>query len=560
MVGTSWEITGYDRQAAAKLFRSGINPLVSVLLVSRGITELESVKQRISEDMTLTSPFSFKDMDRAAARIQRAIANSEHVAVYGDYDVDGITSCALMSDFLRGKGLECETFIPNRLEDGYGVNVAELEKLSSLGVTLIITVDCGVTAIKECEKAAQLGLDMVITDHHECGDTLPKACAIVNPRQPGCPSTSKNLAGVGVAFKVACAVEGENEQDRLFTEYCDLVILGTIADAVPVTGENRTIIRRGLPILRKCNRLGLRMLCESACIDGKKLSVGSIGFGLAPRINAAGRIGSADTALQLLTSEDPKCARKLANALCELNDERRKIEGDMLLEANRMLDPARPANEPIILNSSEWHQGVAGIVASRLVDKYNVPVIIICESGGIGRGSCRSIDNYNIYAALCECKELFINYGGHDQAAGLTIESGKIEEFKRRFNSLPRIEYSGKCKKLHIDFEVIKPILLSLENVEAMEMLEPYGIANPQPVMCMRDVKIAEIIPLSGGRHTKMRVIKGNTEFETVFFGKSPEEIGEYKGIYISIAFTPQINNYMGRRSVQLRIEDIFGG
>lgn len=560
MIGTSWEIAGFDRQTAAGLFRAGINPLVSVILASRGITELGDALRAISDDMTLTNPLTFKGMERAAARIRGAIERSEHVAVYGDYDVDGITSSALMSDYLRGKGLRCETYIPNRLEDGYGVNVAGLEKLASLGVTLVITVDCGVTAIAECERAERLGLDMVITDHHECGDELPNVCAIVNPRQPGCASESKNLAGVGVAFKVVCAVEGADKEDELFDRYCDLVILGTIADAVPVTGENRTIIRRGLPTLRECGRLGLRMLCESAGIDAKRLTAGSIGFIIAPRINAAGRIGSADTALRLLISEKPEDARTLANELCALNDKRREIESKMLSDADGMLDPARPPDEPIILYSENWHQGVAGIVASRLADKYNVPVIIICVSGDIGRGSCRSDDNYNIYDALRECKDYFINYGGHGQAAGLTIERDKIEEFKRTLLALPRPEYGGGRRRLHIDFEVVKPTLLSLENVGAMAMLEPYGTANPLPVMCMRDVKITEIIPLSGGRHTKMRVVKNGVEFETIFFGKSPEEIDKFRGINVSIAFTPQINEYMGRRSVQLKLEDIFGG
>ena len=551
-----WNITGYDRDTAVNLCHQGINPLVAVVLASRGLSQdVDSIR---CGNNALSDPMLMADMDKAARRVRQAIDNREHVAVYGDYDVDGITSSCLMADYLRGKGLRCDIYIPDRLEEGYGVKSQALDTIRSWGATLVITVDCGITAAAEAVYAREIGLDMVITDHHECGIELPEALAAVDPRRPDCQSPAKDLAGVGVAFKLICAVEGTGSQERMLEEYGDLVASGTIADVMPVTGENRIIIKKGLEQIRSGKRPGIGELCQAAGLSGKRTSVMNVGFVIAPRINAAGRIGSTDTAIKLLMTKDREEAAALAAQLCELNKERQRIEAEMFKEAAEKLGGGEPS-EPVVLASSHWHQGVAGIVASKMVERSGMPAVIICVKDGVGRGSCRSIEGFNIYEALAKCSEMLLSFGGHEMAAGLTIEEGRIGDLRK---ALGNIFTQGPAvpreRTLNVDFEVIKPRLMTLENVEALETLEPYGTGNPQPLLCMRDVTVESVTSLGDGKHTKMWLSKGGNTFEAVFFSKSVKELGAKAGISADAAFVPQINEFRGRRGVQLNLVDFI--
>ncbi len=540
------------------LCRAGVNPLAAVVLSSRGVRDMAGVEDFLRADLSvLSDPMEFRDMDAAAKRVKRAIEDREHVAVYGDYDVDGITSSCLVAEYLRSKGLACDIYIPERLEEGYGVKAAALDTLKDRGVSLVITVDCGITASEEARHARDIGVEMVITDHHQCSGTIPEAVAAVDPKRPDCPSGSKDLAGVGVAFKLICALEGPEGVEGLLEKYADLVAVGTIADVMPVTGENRTLIKRGLEEIKRGRRPGIQKLREASGIDGKTPTVGNIGFAVAPRINAAGRLGTTDVAVELLLTRNGERAGNLARELCALNKERQRIEGEMYREALEMLDRRPPEGRPIVLSSHTWHQGVCGIVASRVSERYGLPAVMICVKDGVGRGSCRSVEGFNLYEAISACRDKLLSFGGHALAAGLTVREDKIDELR---DALGR-EYEASrgdipAKTVRIDLEVIKPELLSLQNVEALDALEPYGPGNPQPVLCMTDVTVENAAGLSDDKHTKLWVSLSGQVFEAVYFSKGPEELGVKVGGRAAIAFTPQINEFRGRRSVQLCLSD----
>ena len=554
-----WEISGYDRDVAVKLVHDGVNPLLAVLLASRGLSGREDVRFLTEEScLPLYDPMQMRDMDRAVARLRRAIEDREHVAVHGDYDVDGLTSVCLLTNYLRGKGLTCETYIPERLE-GYGVKAQSLELLREKGVTLVITVDCGITAAEEAEYAKTLGLDMIITDHHECKERLPDAAAVIDPKRPDCSYPNCALAGVGVAFKLVCAMEGADRTDALLSEYGDLVALGTIADVMPVVGENRLLIRRGVEEIRRGGRAGIRHLAvASGCESSRDVSMNCVGFSLAPRLNAAGRLGNISAALELLMAQDDETAERLAQELCEMNRTRQQMVNDVYGDAVRMLEADPPEGRPIVIASDKWHQGVAGIVASRLAEAYLLPAVVICVENGSGRGSCRSVGDFNLFAVLSKCADLLDHFGGHEMAAGLTVREDLIPELRRRLGEA----YSAAAAKiskpaLHVDFEVVKPGLLTVENVESLSLLEPFGNGNPSPLLCMQNVGVTGVIPLSGGRHTKLTVRKNGESFDCIFFCRTAKEIGVREGDTADLAFTPQINEFRGRRSVQFLLADV---
>ena len=552
-----WNVRGYDRGEAVRLCRRGLNPMVAVLLASRGITDADALSDWLRDDLSaLSDPLSFQDMDRARDRVRQALERGEHVAVYGDYDVDGITASCLVADYLRGRGLVCDIYIPQRLEEGYGVKAAALDTIKGWGCTLVITVDCGITALEEAAYAAGIGLDLVITDHHRCGETVPAALAAVDPMRPDCRSASKNLAGVGVAFKLICAVEGPGSEEKLLDRYGDLVAAGTVADVMPVTGENRVLIKRGLQRMYRGERPGFLELRAASGLDNRPPTVSNVGFAIAPRVNAAGRLGSTATAVELLLTRDRRRASVLADELCALNRERQRIESGMFHEALAMLESFPDRTKPIVLASDTWHQGVCGIVASRISEKFNVPAVMISVKDGVGRGSCRSVEGFNLYDALSRCRDVLLGFGGHEMAAGLTVSRENIGALREALGKL----YEGAAapeRVLNVDFEVIKPELLSLANVEALDSMEPYGAGNPTPVLCMRDAVVENVAALSEGRHTKLWLRKGGAVFEALFFSRRPEELGVRAGDRVDAAFTPQINEFRGRRTVQLSLDDI---
>ena len=556
---SEWNIGGFDRDAAVRFCRVGINPLVAVFLAARGIGSIDGARALMGGGAdAICDPFRLADMDKAVSRIYAAIDGGEHIAVYGDYDVDGMTSCAIMSLWLGSKGADFEIYIPSRLGEGYGLNCPALKTLKSRGAGLVITVDCGATAIAEARYARELGLGLVITDHHECKDELPVADAVVDPKRHDCPYPNKALAGVGVTFKLVCALEGDCLSDEMFRKYGDLVAIGTIADVMPLLGENREMIRRGLRVLNYAPRVGLRSLMSEHYIDGKRINTATVGFVLAPRLNAAGRMGRTELSVKLLLTSDEAEAERLTAELMHLTSERRRIETEMFGEAESMMPETAP-DGPIVLARRHWFQGVTGIVAAKMAERYLVPAIIISiDDEGVGHGSCRSIGSFGIHGALRSCEELLVNYGGHDMASGLTIAEGNVDEFRRRINQyyherVGAARIPGFC----LDFEVEKPELLTIRNVEALADLEPFGSGNPPPCLCIREAALSSVFSIGDGKHTRFKIEKSGRMFDCIFFAMPTEEFGFSEDMTVDVAFEPQINEFRGRSSVQLMVFDV---
>jgi len=557
----SWDINGFNRDSAVRLCENGINPLVSVFLASRNITETADAHAVIGTDpVSFNDPFLMADMDKAVSRIRKAVTDGEKIAVYGDYDVDGMTASVILAIWLRSKDADFEIYIPGRFEEGYGLNNAALSDLKDRGVGLVITVDCGITGLVEARHAKKLGLGLVITDHHECRDTLPEADAVIDPKRPDCPYPFKSLSGVGVAFKLVCALEGDYLSDAIFREYSELVAIGTVADVMPVIDENRELIRRGLRVLNDDPRPGIRRLLQEAGTVPGKVTASTISFTIAPRLNAAGRMGQPDLSVDILLTDSAQEAEKLAVELNRLNTERRSLEIEISEQATAMLPEAGP-DGPVVLACEGWYQGVAGIVASKMAERYKLPVIIISLADGVGRGSCRSYGSFSIYDALCSCEDILDTYGGHGMAAGITVAEENIGELRRRVISC----YHTKTKEappsgLTVDFEVEKPELLTLDNVEALERLEPFGNGNPSPCLCMTGAVATVVQSIGAGKHTRLKINKSGKMLDCVFFSVAAEDLGVSEGELVDVAFEPQINEYRGRSSVQLQLLDIRPG
>lgn len=555
----SWKIPNIAASginADERLVADGLPPLLAAVLASRGMSDLEQAREFLcgGSAAQLHDPMLMRDMDRAVGRIRQAVAENELVAVYGDYDVDGISSSCLMADCLRSMGIDCRLYIPDRVEEGYGLNRSAIKHLRDSGVTLIVTVDCGVTAVDEVLYAGSLGVDMLITDHHECKQEIPDAVAVVNPKRPDCEYPYKSLAGVGVAFKLACALLGDGQ--LALKKYSELVAMGTVADVMPMTGENRFLIRCGLERMASFANPGLAALMREAGVDGKRLTAMTIGFSIAPRLNAAGRLGYSDVAAELLLCGSvPRC-EQLAGELCRMNRDRQKIELDIWEQAMSMLEGEQP-NAPIVLAGESWHQGVIGIAASRLAEAFSLPVVIICIDGDKGKGSCRSFGGFNLYNALTACEHELESFGGHALAAGLNIHRDRVDSFRSALAEYYLRHRPEHGPQLNVDVCIGDPSLLDMKNVAALERLEPCGSGNPRPVLCMMGAVLDGITPIGAGKHVKLRVRKFGCVFDCVFFSRSAESLGVRPGERVDIAFFPQINEFRGRTSVQLLLTDL---
>jgi single-stranded-DNA-specific exonuclease len=556
----AWRVGIFDPACARAIWKAGVcGRLTAALLSARGIFTPEMASEFLREDLgLLQDPLAMKDMDKAAARIRSAVAAGEVVAVYGDYDVDGITSTALMTSWLRRQGNTVIPYIPDRLTEGYGISEEALASLAEQGVTLVVTVDCGVTAAQQIRYAAEKGMDVVVTDHHECVGELPRAVAVVDPHRKDDTYPFKGLAGVGVAFKLLCALEGPEKVDQLLEAYGALTALGTIADIMPVVGENRVLMRRGVRVLREREHAGLDSLMAAIFVDKKSISGSDISFSLVPKLNAAGRMGRVRVAFDLLMEEDKREAHRLAAELCAMNAERRSVEDRVYGEALGMLGDARHLEEPIVLASERWHHGVSGIVASRLAERFGVPAVIICLEGEEGRGSCRSYGDFRIFAALESVRDELTSFGGHELAAGLTLRRERIDALRRRLGAYYRAHEGDRAQmRMFIDFCVEDPSLLTLEEIEALKLMAPWGVGNPPPTLCMRDVFVEAVIPIGGDKHLKLIGVKGGIRFDCVFFGVSVRELGVRPGSLVDLAFEPGINDFRGMRSVQLLLRDV---
>ena len=550
-----WKVSQLEAGAVNALVGSGYAPLAAMVLASRGIGDDRQARAYLDCNAPLLDPFLMTDMDKAAGRVGLAMSRGEKIAVFGDYDVDGITATCLLTDFLRRHGADVVSYIPGRLEEGYGLNPIAIHQLHAEGVKLIVTVDCGITAVSEAELCKQLGIDLVITDHHECKQTLPAAVAVVDPHRCDGGYPHKNLSGVGVAFKLASALCGS--QETVLEEYADMVCLGTVADVMPLQGENRVFVARGLESLAHTKRPGIAALMAECGCSPETVSASSIGFMLAPRINAAGRMGQIDLAVELFLTDDPDKAAEAARGLCELNRQRQTVESEIYRQAVAMLPMGKPP-EAIVLADESWHQGVVGIVASRIAEEYACPTFLICLDGEHGKASSRSHGGFNLFASLSALSPLLESYGGHELAAGFTISRANIPEFRRQICALAAQYYTDDVPRTVLDVDcAVSPELLTLHNVDSLQMLEPCGNGCPKPVLMMKNLTIDRISMVGGGRHMRLRLCSGHTYLNAIYFSANPQTVSIQPGDLVDVAFTPQVNEFRGTRTVQMNVIDI---
>ena len=550
-----WKVSQLEAGAVNALVGSGYAPLAAMVLASRGIGDDRQARAYLDCNAPLLDPFLMTDMDKAAGRVGLAMSRGEKIAVFGDYDVDGITATCLLTDFLRRHGADVVSYIPGRLEEGYGLNPIAIHQLHAEGVKLIVTVDCGITAVNEAELCKQLGIDLVITDHHECKQTLPAAVAVVDPHRCDGGYPHKNLSGVGVAFKLASALCGS--QEKVLEEYADMVCLGTVADVMPLQGENRVFVARGLESLAHTKRPGIAALMAECGCAPETVSASSIGFMLAPRINAAGRMGQIDLAVELFLTDDPDKAAEAARGLCELNRQRQAVESEIYRQAVSMLPMGKPP-EAIVLADESWHQGVVGIVASRIAEEYACPTFLICLDGEHGKASSRSHGGFNLFASLSALSPLLESYGGHELAAGFTISRANIPEFRRQICALAAQYYTDDVPRTVLDVDcAVSPELLTLHNVDSLQMLEPCGNGCPKPVLMMKNLTIDRISMVGGGRHMRLRLCSGHTYPNAIYFSANPQTVSIQPGDLVDVAFTPQVNEFRGTRTVQMNVIDI---
>ena len=542
-----------------------ISTITSQLLINRGISDIQQAERFLSSTLSdIRSPFGMKGMKEGVERVLKALHNKEKIAIYGDYDVDGITSTSILLMFLKSAGVNVSYYIPERIAEGYGLNADAISKLAERGVALLITVDCGISDHPEVKLAKELGMDVIVTDHHEVPDYLPPAYAIINPKQSGCPFPFKNLAGVGVAFNFIIALratlrdEGfwkEKEVPNL-KEYLDLVALGTIADVVPLVDENRIFVKYGLMELTASTKPGIIALKEISGLNDVPINAGMVGYRLAPRINAAGRVGKGVDGVRLLTSESYDEAASIAKLLDDGNKERQGLEEVILREATEMVESGLIFDrKSIVLASESWHPGVIGIVASRIAEKYYRPTVMIALKNGIGKGSARSIHSFMLYEGLKECSHLLNEFGGHDYAAGLSINEENIEKFRDAFERVASNKLSDEDMVPEMDIDATMDLNDVTEGlVKELDNLAPFGEANPEPLLCSTGLGIADC-KVVGNNHLKMRVKQGRTVRDAIGFGMGNLNLSP--GINLDTAFIPQINLWNGGKSIQLKLKDV---
>ncbi len=553
-----WLVSKGSKDLAAQIAQElSVDPFAALLVTSRGFDNIDEINDFFDADAPLSlSPLSIADMGKAAERINRAIDDFELICVFGDYDADGVTATALLYSYLETRGANVIRYIPDRLTEGYGLNVGAVEELADRGVKLIVTVDNGVSAIEEAVRVKELGMELIVTDHHKVGDVLPDAYAVVDPHRADCRSVFKEMSGVGVAFKLVCALEGD-DGDILIEEYGDLVALGTIGDVVSLTGENRVMVRRGLRLMNDCPRPGICALMEAAGVGDKLFSASTAAFMICPRINAAGRMGSAEKALELLLCEDDETAELLADEINAMNALRQKTETDIFASAVSMLASGSDlSNDRVIVVDGEgWHQGVIGIVAARITEKYGRPSVVISRDGEFAKGSCRSIDGFSIYDAIESVSDCLDHFGGHTLAAGLGLKSSKIAEFRRRIN-----EYAADKEMpfavQKIDCRLL-PNSISLDMLSSLSLLEPFGAGNPQPCFGLFGVRIEETAAVSDGKHIRMIVSKNGARTGVVFFGMPEKRFPFEKGDTVDLAVNLDRNVYNGEERVSVIVRGI---
>lgn len=534
-----------------------INPVLALLLTARGITTPEEVLSFLAGQEEEVDPFDFTDMEVAVNRITRALEKKEKMLVYGDYDVDGITSTVLLYTYLRRQGADVVYRVPTR-EQGYGLHDEDVLWAAEQGITLLITVDNGISLVSQITLANEKGIDVVVTDHHQPPEELPPAVAVVDPHRADCESTCKNYAGVGVAFMLACALEGDGE--AVLAQYGDLLTLGTIGDVMPLTDFMRDLMRRGIELLNASNRPGLLALRRVAGYEDKELSARSVSFSLVPRLNAAGRMGDPDLAVRLLLTEDIAEAQSLAEALEDMNARRQTVGNDISAQAEECIahHPEWLYDRVLVVDGEGWHFGVLGIIAARLAERYGKPTFVLSVGeDGVAHGSGRSLEGFSLYEALCGCEDHLTAYGGHELAAGVTLPAENIEAFRRAINAyaaahcpmmpVPRLEVAIR----------LRPEQVGVDKLALLEVLEPCGAGNPAPLFGLSRMRLDNIAAIGGGKHVRLSLSRDGVQISAVKFQTRPEDLPIPCGSIVNCVVALEKNVYRGNISVSVRMIDI---
>ncbi|MBQ3093918.1 MAG: single-stranded-DNA-specific exonuclease RecJ [Clostridia bacterium] len=552
-----WTFAPLDKSAAAQVASAcEIDGFLALLLSARGCNDPEEAAALLSGEEELGDPFAFADMDAAVERIQQAIDTGETIAVFGDYDADGVTATVLLYTYLTEKGANVFYRIPRREDEGYGLHPSTVDEIAQKGATLLVTVDNGISAVDEIAYAKTLGMDVVVTDHHQPQGVLPAAVAVVDPHREDCESEYKDYAGVGVAYKLVCALEGDD--DWALSRYADLVALGTLADVMPLVGENRRLVREGLEKINRGDRAGLAALGREAGAQNRPQTAGSVVFTLAPRINAAGRMGDPDAAAQLLLSEAGDACDALAAKIAAYNTERQKKESDILKEVMAYIEahPEVLRQRVIVLAGDDWYSGVVGIIAARVLEKYGKPSILLSVQDGIAKGSGRSVPGFSLFDAIASCEDMLLNYGGHQLAAGLGLKAEDVDTFRRRINEYAAREYPEMpVAELAMDFRLV-PSQIHVDKLDAMERLEPFGAGNPAPLFGLFHMTVENTTEVAG-KHTRLTLSKDGAVINAIRFGATPSVLGLETGDKVHLAVTLDRNEFRGTVSVSVIVKDI---
>lgn len=560
MILRKWEVRPLDKERAAAFAQTyGVPFFLAMLMNIRGLDDAAHLREFLGEGEPLSDPFLLKDMDKAAARITRAVDNMEKIAVYGDYDADGVTSTAMLYSYLETRGADVIFYIPQREGEGYGMNMGAVEYLKEQGVSLIVTVDNGISSVQEVARANELGIDVVVTDHHRPQEILPDAVAVVDAYRPDDTSPYKHFSGVGVAFKLLMALEdGAGDVEDLLEAYSDLAAIGTIGDIVPLTGENRTLIRAGLERLSQSDRPGVQALLENAGIAGKALTSTNVAFTLVPRINATGRMGAPERAVRLLISGYEEEAEVLSEEICADNEERRRVEAEIAEAAFADIEAKGYMKDRVVVVDGEnWHHGVIGIVASRVTERCGKPCMIISRGETEAKGSGRSIEGFSLFEAICACGDLLIKFGGHPMAAGITLKTENIEAFRKRINryaaehfpQMPTQTVTLDCK--------LNPAALSVSMAQSLTQLEPFGNGNPQPVFGLFNMELSNVTPVGGGGHLRLTLEKNGAVITAMRFNTKPEELPYHIGDKIDLAVQLEAREFRGQPSLTVIVRDM---
>lgn len=560
MILRKWEVRPLDKERAAAFAQTyGVPFFLAMLMNIRGLDDAAHLREFLGEGEPLSDPFLLKDMDKAAARITRAVDNMEKIAVYGDYDADGVTSTAMLYSYLETRGADVIFYIPQREGEGYGMNIGAVEYLKEQGVSLIVTVDNGISSVQEVARANELGIDVVVTDHHRPQEILPDAVAVVDAYRPDDTSPYKHFSGVGIAFKLLMALEdGAGDVEDLLEAYSDLAAIGTIGDIVPLTGENRTLIRAGLERLSQSDRPGVQALLENAGIAGKTLTSTNVAFTLVPRINATGRMGAPERAVRLLISSYEEEAEVLSEEICADNEERRRVEAEIAEAAFAAIEAKGYMKDRVVVVDGEnWHHGVIGIVASRVTERCGKPCMIISRGETEAKGSGRSIEGFSLFEAICACGDLLIKFGGHPMAAGITLKPENIEAFRKRINQyaaehfpqMPTQTVTLDCK--------LNPAALSVSMAQSLTQLEPFGNGNPQPVFGLFNMELSNVTPVGGGGHLRLTLEKNGAVITAMRFNTKPEELPYHIGDKIDLAVQLEAREFRGQPSLTVIVRDM---